>query len=158
MAAGALTIAPVLASPLQCDAAGYRSVVVTATDGSESAFAFSPTLTFTFTDEALKVRDENIEVDVPRDMFSGFYVSESEASVNDVYADPSDLGKAVLTDTGVKFSGLSAGTVVEIFTADGKLAGTRILAEPDAFLPYQAFFQGINIVKTTSLTFKILVK
>ena len=144
--------------PARSAAADYRSVVVTGNDGSAVAFAFSPTLSFSITEKALQVRDENVEVDVPRDIFAGFYFSEEEASLDS----PADCdvrkGVAVMTDAGVKFTGLPAGTTIGIYAADGKLIGTHTLSEAVTVLPYISFAQGVNFVKTPSLTFKILVK
>jgi len=139
-----------------CTAADYRTLVVSKTDGGSLRFTLTAKLKLSFSDECLQVRDEAVNVDVPRSVLAAFSFSEEESGVEQAVADNGLLTPA-MTKAGVEFCNLAGPVVAKIYSVDGKLLKTCEVND-GTLLPYSDFSSGINIVEIEGVAFKIYVK
>lgn len=139
-----------------CTGADYRTLLVSCHDGSDIRFTLTSKLTLSFTTDALQVKDESVNVDVPRSVLAGFNVSDVEAGIDCPVVNAA-VGAPVITALGVSFGSFEGRLRVEIHMPDGKLLRTCEIGSGD-ILPYSDFARGVNILTVGGSSFKIHIK
>lgn len=152
-----LTLAAILAlgGTLSAHADGFRSVLVTLQDGSETQINLNDKMTTQFDDTFVIFSDGNALVKVLRTQFYRMTFS-TELGIDHLTADGKADGFS-FNGRALSFKGLKAGTNVEVFATDGRLISSTA-AEGTYTLRLDGVPAGVYAVKVNGVSYLISLK
>lgn len=119
-------------------------LIITTKGGTVAEFLIADSPVITYQDNLLQVKGGDMEISVEADEVGSFDFVPSESGVDEIYVGGSQL------------SGLKPGTPVEVYTFDGKLAGTFKADDSQSVkINISELAPGYYIVRTPETSFKI---
>lgn len=141
---------------LMAHAAGFRSLIVSQTDGSEVEIELTDEFTAYFEDGMLQVFGTSTEISVPQDKIKSFAFSEvSKTGVTDV--EIADAAAPQVSGNSMLFKQLPAKSSVAVHDAAGRCL-VSATAEGDYVLSLDSLGTGVRLVTVNGVTYKIVVK
>lgn len=132
-------------------AANYHSLLVSLTDGTSVSVNLCDEFKASFTETHLRLESDGPAVDVPRDQIANLAFKE-EAGIEDA-----EIGAPAFDGDNMTFTGLPAGSVVNVYAADGHLVASTA-AQGEFTLPLGSLSAGVYIVTVNNMSYKISVK
>lgn len=145
-----LTIATVMTSHMTAMWA-TDALVVTAKDGAKTIFMLEEKPQVSFNDADVVISTESTIVSFPASDFRTFSIDDPATSINDAEA----AVPAFCFDKGLQCSGLAKGSLVNVYSADGKMVTSGKADENGRIhLRFDTAKGTVYIIKTSTRTFK----
>lgn len=135
-----------------------NTITIHQKDGKQFSFGFDEKPVVSFTDNMLVVKTTKTEIQYELALLSKFTFDQKQTAV-DAIVDERIEPSVTLDEYSVQISGLKAGATATLLSADGKqLQSYRTDNEGTVSFSIAELPQGIYIIKSESLTCKILKK
>ena len=134
------------------NAAGYDKLNVHLTDGTTMEVVLVSDLKLSFTDTELVAKGTNVELTVPRESIVKFVHTPNQAGIDVVTA-----GGMTLSGNTLSFDSLSAGSVVNVYTASG-IQVRSLTAEGAVEIDLDGLTAGVYVVNVNGVSYKISVQ
>ena len=132
-------------------------VVVELVDGGKTEFLLSTSPSITFVDDVVQLTTSDTQVLYGADLVLKVYLSETSNSGDRITAPQSS--RFEVAGGAVKASGLTPGSLMTAYTADGKLIASQKVDESGAAsLSISQSHKGVIIIKTQNQSFKYIRK
>ena len=135
-----------------------NTITIHQKDGKQFSFGFDEKPVVSFTDNMLVVKTTKTEIQYELALLSKFTFDQKQTAV-DAIVDERIEPSVTLDEYSVQISGLKADATATLLSADGKqLQSYRTDSEGTVSFSIAELPQGIYIIKSESLTCKILKK
>ena len=135
-----------------------NTITINQKDGQQFSFGFADKPVITYTENDLVLKTTKTEVQYPLSSLSKITFTETETGVDAIL---DDIQSPVLTldDYVINITGAKAGVSVSVIGSDGKAIGTY-KTDQDGGVTFSIadLPQGIYIINSENLTFKVLKK
>ena len=152
----AIALAVILSSlPVLSFAKGYRSVVVSMTDGTTTTVALEAEMTMRLTDTSVEfVSTDNTTVTLEKQTVASMSFSEL-SGIADV---ANNAGKFSFSGNVISIAGLAKGSVVTVHDVAGRCVNREATDGGNYELRLGSFSAGVYIVSVNGVSYKIEVK
>lgn len=141
---------------LMAQAAGFRTLVVSQTDGTQVKIELTDEFNAWFEDGMLQVFGTPTEISIPQDKIKSFAFSEeSKSGIADV--EVADAAAPQVSGNRLIFKQLPAKSSVAVYDAAGRCLANAT-AEGDYVLSLDSLGAGLRLVTVNGVTYKIVVK
>ncbi len=129
-------------------AAQVNTLVVNMNDGSTTMFRLIDAPVITYSDNNLVVKTASKEASLP--------VADIKNVTLEDHSVATAIDPSTITDNGIVFRELPAGSVIRVMTADGKSVCTKTVdGGDDATLDFSELPKGVLIISTPVTTIKV---